>query len=215
MHVDCPRNRLVQIILGNAAWVILTRVVWQYISWRLWIIWRNSDGTVLEANLEGLIFSVVIVKDDFSAVGGIAHQYVAKILVGLNILGSSVARLSIRLAAQRRGLQGLASGLVNVGYGCLLGVWSVSYDFLDVGVIVSNVLVRNILLVSRVALNCWSCNVFEVLCVAPNSLDHLPSYLVNRCSSFVVQAVVYACRSSLLTVGDHVGNVALYVMGKG
>ena len=40
----------------------------------------------------------------------------------MNIIGGSVARLGIRLAAQRRGLQGLASLVVNVLDGSLLVV---------------------------------------------------------------------------------------------
>ena len=65
-------------------------------------------------NREFLVILVVIVKDDFGTVGVIAHQHVAKILVGLNVLGGSVARLGIRLAAKRRGLQGLARRVVRV-----------------------------------------------------------------------------------------------------
>ena len=72
-----------------------------------------------------LILVVVFVKDDFGTVGVIAHQHVAKILVGLNVLGGSVARLGIRLAAKRRGLQGLACLVVDVRNRCLLGVWGV------------------------------------------------------------------------------------------
>ena len=59
MHVDRPRNRLVQIILGNAAWVILARVVWQYISRRLWIIWRNSRNSMDKDYFERLICIVI------------------------------------------------------------------------------------------------------------------------------------------------------------
>ena len=77
---------------------------------------------MLEVNREVLVFIVVIVKDDFGTVGVIAHQYVAKILVGLNVLGGSVARLGIHLAAKRRGLQGLARRVVNVRDGSLLVV---------------------------------------------------------------------------------------------
>ena len=88
---------------------------------------------MLEVNLEGLIFSVVIVKDDFGTVGGIAHQHVAKILVGLNIIGSSVARLGIRLAAKRRGLQGLARRVVNVRDGSLLGIGRVDNRLFSLG----------------------------------------------------------------------------------
>ena len=73
-------------------------------------------------NREFLVILVVIVKDDFGTVGVIAHQHVAKILVGLNVLGGSVARLGIRLAAKRRGLQGLARRVVDVRNRCLLGI---------------------------------------------------------------------------------------------
>ena len=62
-NVDRPRNRLVQIILGNAAWVILTRVVWQYISWRLWIVWRNGCCSVREVVLEVLVNFGILVVD--------------------------------------------------------------------------------------------------------------------------------------------------------
>ena len=109
--------------LVSAFWVAgraLPRVDWR--SRLAWLIWSNSDGIVLEVNLEGLVVLVVVVKDDFGTVGGIAHQHVAKILVGLNVLGGSVARLGIRLAAKRRGLQGLARRVVNVLDGSLLGV---------------------------------------------------------------------------------------------
>ena len=77
---------------------------------------------MLEVNHEGLVALIVVVKDDFGTVGRIAHQHVAKILVGLNVLGGSVARLGIRLAAKRLGVQGLARRVVNVLDGSLLVV---------------------------------------------------------------------------------------------
>ena len=109
--------------LVSTVWVAgraLPRVDWR--SRLAWLIWSNSDGIVLEVNLEGLVVLVVVVKDDFGTVGGIAHQRVAKILVGLNIIGGGVARLGIRLAAQRLGVQGLARRVVNVLDGSLLVV---------------------------------------------------------------------------------------------
>ena len=157
--------------LVSAFWVAgraLPRVDWR--SRLAWLIWSNSDGIVLEANLEGLIFSVVIVKDDFGTVGGIAHQHVAKILVGLNIIGGSVARLGIRLAAKRRGLQSLASRIVNIRDVSLLVVGRVGNDNVNVVSVMRNVLVGYNLLVGRVARLLWACNVLEVLVLAPVSL---------------------------------------------
>ena len=151
--------------------------------------------SVLESDGVGLISCVIIIEDDFRTLGIIAYQIVAIVNVVLDVAGSVVASIFKSVTRQVLYSQSLASGLVNVGYGCRLGVWSVSYDFLDVGVIVSDVLVRNALLVGRVALQGWRCNFLKVLRSAPNSLDHLPSYLVNRCGCFVVQAVVYASRS--------------------
>ena len=111
--------------LVSTVWVVgraLPRVDWR--SRLAWLIWSNSDGIVLEVNLEGLVVLVVVVKDDFGTVGRIAHQHVAKILVGLNVLGGSVARLGIRLAAKRLGVQGLVRRVVvvNVLDGSLLVV---------------------------------------------------------------------------------------------
>ena len=121
---------------------------------------------MLEVNLEGLIFSVVIVKDDFGTVGGIAHQHVAKILVGLNIISSSVARLGIRLAAKRRDLQGLARRVVNVRDGSLLVV-SLVFN--------SNVLTQVADVICRVKRVTFICRVVILICkgICLNlALDH-------------------------------------------
>ena len=136
-------------------------------------------------NLEGLVVLVVVVKDDFGAVGGIAHQRVAKILVGLNIIGGSVARLGIRLAAQRLGVQGLARHVVNVLDGSLLVVSRVGNDNVNVFSVMRNVLVGYNLLVGRVARHVRACNVLEVLVRAPVSLNDCPGNLVDYLGSGV------------------------------
>ena len=46
--VNRPGNGLVQIILSNTTWVVLT--VWQLITRVLWLIWRNRDRIVFDLN---------------------------------------------------------------------------------------------------------------------------------------------------------------------
>ena len=72
-----------------------------------------------------LIHLGVVVKDDFGALGVVAYQLVAQILVGLDWIGGGVARLGIRYAGRGVGLQGLARLVVDVRNRCLLGVWGV------------------------------------------------------------------------------------------
>ena len=69
-----------------------------------------------------LIHLGVVVKDDFGALGVVAYQLVAQILVGLDWIGGGVARLGIRYAGRGVGLQGLARLVVDVRNRCLLGV---------------------------------------------------------------------------------------------
>ena len=74
-----------------------------------------------------LIHLVVVVKDDFGALGFVAvdNQLVAQILVGLDGVGSRVARLSVGYAGQAVGLQSLAGLVIDVRNRSLLGVWGV------------------------------------------------------------------------------------------
>ena len=119
-NVDRPRNGLVQIILGNTAWVILTRVVWQYISRRLWIVWRNDRRSVREVVLEVLVnfrilvvgragnkdivISVVLVKDvtllfeflnDFIWILGKADRFISLAIYDFTRVADFLARCFI------------------------------------------------------------------------------------------------------------------------
>ena len=89
------------------------------------IFWSNGDRAMAQVNRVGLICRIVIVKDDFSAVGIVTYQSVAKTSVGVDCGLGGVAALGVRYAVQIVDLQGLPSLVVNVSYASLLLVGSV------------------------------------------------------------------------------------------
>ena len=68
-ELDRPRNGLVQVIVPNAVWIGLSWIIWQPVSVRLWIIWRNCR--VLMVNCDGYINVTIGIK------GQLAWHFIA------------------------------------------------------------------------------------------------------------------------------------------
>ena len=90
-----------------------------------WVFCCHSNRVVDKVDGVSLIHLVIVVKDDFGALGVVAHQLVAQSLVGLDRVGGGVARLGIRYAGLAVGLQGRARLVIDVRNRSLLGVWGV------------------------------------------------------------------------------------------
>ena len=203
--VDRPRNRLVQIILGNAAWVILTRVVWQYISWRLWIVWRNNRRSVREVVLEVLVnfgilivgrtsskdivISIVLVKDvtllfeflnDFIWILGKADRFISLASCKFTRVADFLARCFII----EDGLSFLRITNINDRLDNVFWIWR-NGEFV------------NLLMVWRVAFNRWtsySCKRLAVSLLAVNRPWIVGNNLAGNAIGRVATLEGYCCR---------------------
>ena len=158
-----------------------------------------------QVDSKGLINRIVVVKDDFSTVGIVTNQSVAKASVSVDSRLGSVARLGVSNAVQVIHLQALAGSVVNVGYASLLLVGCVVDNNRDIGRIVCYILVGYRLSVSRVALNSRTSHILEVLVCRPLSFQYFPSNLVDDLRSSVAQGILNSIWR-LRTVAHHISN---------
>ena len=126
-HVsDSPVNGVSQALNVSIIWVVCAALPWVDRLARLaWVFRSNGDRAVTQVYSVGLIYRIVVVKDNLAAVGIVTYQSVAEASVGVDCCLGGVAALGVRYAVQIVDLQGLPGLVVNVGYASLLGVGSV------------------------------------------------------------------------------------------
>src|SRR5699024_904996 len=171
--VNRPGNGLVQIILSNTTWVVLT--VWQLITRVLWLIWRNRDRIVFDLNSNSwdTIRTSNHVRWNVLTFHDLPVSW--RLWVNFDMVASLTSQISVT--------NYIATIItINVENLTSLGISRVGNVNINILLTISNGYCINLSLRNSITSMNW-CIIFSPVCSIcwPVSVSYITSYFINGC----------------------------------